>query len=463
MNQLLIKEQGNITVAGLSPLKRRHFLGYGIGDLGFALIIHMHSMWALYFFTDVFGISAAVTGMIFAGTRIWDAVNDPLLGYMSDRTQTRWGKYRPYLIFGAVPLAICQVLFFTVPDLGPHGKIIWAVLVIACHGMAYTATNLPYGSLAAVYTQDQNERTSLAAARIYLGTPGVILLAFSKDVIVNLCGGDERTGFVITALVFGGIAAVLFWITAAVVKERVKPDREDYSLKEMITLIFQNKPLLIICAAIFILGIGNSVRSGMAIYYFKYNLGAPEVFKIFMAVFVFSVVIGSILTEFLNKRMTKKNIYFVGLFLMVIGDTCTYFCPYSAINLILMFSSLAGVGTGIYFVLIWSIIADTVEYGEWKTGKRAEGITYASFTFIGKISAALAVSFSGFLLSLAGYIPNVTQTATTDWVIRAGFTLGPVALITPVVTIMWFYPLDGIMFQKILMDLEKRRVQKSKI
>ncbi|MCP4755434.1 MAG: MFS transporter [Proteobacteria bacterium] len=445
---------------GLSPLKRRHFLGYGIGDLGFALIIHMHSMWALYFFTDIFGISAAVVGLIFAGTKIWDAINDPILGFISDRTQTRWGKYRPYLIFGGVPLVICQVLFFTVPDLGPNGKIVWAVVVISLHGMAYTATNLPYGSLAAVYTQNPNERTSLAAARIYLGTPGVIILAFSKDIIVNMCGGDERVGFMITALVFGSMAAIFFWITSAVVKERVKPERENYSLKEMMAMIFQNKPLLLICAAIFVLGMGNAVRTAMAVYYFKYNLGMPEMYKILMLVLIFGIVIGSVLTEFLNKRMIKRNIYFVGLAVMVVGDFCTYFCPYYAVNWILFFSFLSGIGTGIYVVLIWSIIADTVEYGEWKTGKRAEGITYASHTFIGKLSGALATAASGFALSLAGYVPNVTQTATTDWVIRAGFTLGPVLLITPVVAIMWFYRLDGEMFQRILADLEKRRLAK---
>jgi len=447
----------NTKTTKLAPLKFRQIIAYGTGDLGFALIIHMTGLFLLYFWTDIFGISAAAAGSIFLIAKIWDAINDPIMGYLSDRTRTRWGRYKPYLLFGTVPLVIFNILLWVTPNFGATGKYIYALAIYICWGMAYTATNLPYGSMAAVFTQDPKERTSLAAARMFFGMPGIVIISVVTPIIVSIFS-SEKTGYPIAVIIYSVIAAVLLFSVFFSVKERIKPNTKDsYSLKEMISLIKNNTPLLLLSAAVFLVGIGNGIRLMMALYYFEYNIGQPSLFTVFVVINVGMMMVGALLSVVLGKKMSKSNLYNLGIILFVIGDLGIFFSPYSSIAMIMLFSAISGLGGGMAYTLVWALVADTVEYGEWKSGKRAEGVTYSTYSFFGKLAGAVGAAFGGFVLDASGYIPHAAQTVAVENTIRGLFSLTPVITGIIALIVMRFYKLDNKFFQKILTDLEVRR------
>ncbi len=441
----------------LAPLKLRHIASYGAGEFGLALFFHMTSLFLLYFFTDIYGISAAAAGTIFIIARIWDAVNDPMMGYIADRTETRWGKYRPYLLFAVIPLAVLNVLLFITPDLGTTGKFFWALVIYIFWGMAFTATQLPYGSLTAVYTQNPLERTSLAASRMFFGMPGILFIAVVTPVVVSRFSSPQ-VGYPVAVSIYSVMAILLIWLVFGVVRERVQPERrEKYSVREMLDLVIQNKALLIVSTAVFLMGTANTLRVMMAKYYVDYNIGNPGLFQVFMAIVIITMVLGAVISPFLNKRMEKKNVYIVGMVIFVVGDLGIYFTPYSSIILIQVLFAFAGLGSGIVFTLVWALVADTVEYGEWKTGKRAEGVTYSCYSLFSKSAFAAGGALGGYLLHASRYVPHVVQTPAADHMIRALFTLAPVVCGSLAVIVMQFYKLDGETFQRILNDLKDRR------
>ena len=445
------------TLQELAPLKLRHFAAYGAGSFGFALIFHMSSLFLLFFFTDIYGISAAAAGTIFMVARVWDAANDPMMGYIADRTETRWGKYRPYLLFAIVPLAVFFVLLFITPDFGATGKFIWALVIYIFWGMAFTAVDLPYGSLAAVYTQNQVERTSLAASRMFFGMPGILFISVVTPIVVSKFS-TAQVGYPVAVTIYAVMAVLLVWVVFGVVRERVQPERrEKYSVREMINLVAANKALQIVCAAVFLAGTANAMRMMMVKYYVNYNIGKPSLFPVFMAVVLIAMMLGALASPFLNKRMEKKNVYIVGMVMFVVGDLGIYFSPYTAINVILVMFALAGLGSGVFYTLVWALVADTVEYGEWKTGKRAEGVTYSAYSFFTKLASAAGGALGAYLLHASGYVPHAVQTPTADHMIRALFALGPVISGIFAVIVMQAYKLDGETFQRILSELKERK------
>jgi sugar (glycoside-pentoside-hexuronide) transporter len=441
----------------LPPLKLWQIAAYGSGDFGFALVIHMTGLYLLYFYTDVYGIPAAAAGTIFLIARFWDAVNDPLMGYISDRTRSRWGKYRPYLLFGALPLAVLNTLLWVTPGFSVQGKFIWALSIYICWGMVYTATNLPYGSLTAVYTQRPVERTSLAASRIFMGMPGILFIAVVTPMMVTRFD-SERVGYPAAAAIFSVIALGLLWLVFGTVKERVDTQAaKPYGVKEMVELVFKNRPLMLVSSAVFLTGTANAVRVLMAKYYFDYNLANPKAYTWFMAILVATMMFGAACSAILNRWVSKRNLYITGTVLFAFAGIGMYFSPYHALGMILGFSAIVGVGSGMVFTLVWALVADTVEYGEWKTGKRAEGVTYASYSFFSKMASAAGGAMGGFILAASGYVPKAIQTPEADHAIRALFTIGPTFAGVAAVGVMFFYTLDAERFQEILDDLEERK------
>jgi len=441
----------------LPPLRLSQIVAYGSGDFGFAVILHMASLYFLYFYTDVYGISATAAGTIFLVARFWDAVNDPLMGYISDRTRSRWGRYRPYLLFGALPLVVINVLLYITPGFSAEGKFIWALFIYICWGMAYTATNLPYGSLTAVFTQRPVERTALAAARMFFGMPGILFVAVVTPMVISRFS-SEKTGYPAAVTLYSLVALALLWLVFGTVRERVATQtNEAYGIKEMAGLVFRNRPLMLVSGAVLLVSTANNLRVMMAKYYFDYNIGNPSAFTLFMAVLVATMMLGAVLSALLNRKFSKRNLYIAGMVLFGIGGLGIYFSPYHALGLILFFSGVSGIGTGIVYTLVWALVADTVEYGEWRTGKRAEGVTYASYSFFTKMAYAAGGALGGFTLGASGYAPKAVQTPEADYAIRALFTIGPTIAGVLAVGIMFFYTLDEKRFNVILQELKDRK------
>lgn len=434
-------------------------LGFGLGGSASNFIWMMISLYMLYFYTDVFGIPAATAGALFLAARIFDAVNDPVMGYFADQTRTKWGKFRPYLLFGSVPLAAIYVLTFTTPDLSPSGKIVYAAVTYILLGIFYTVVNIPYNSLAAVITQDTNERSKLASYMLVSTYITVLVIAVATLPLVSLFP-TEQAGFSFTVGIYAILSLVLFLICFAGTREKeTLVKRERHSFKDHVKLIPRNKYLLILVSAVFFTSAANEMRTTAAIYFFKYNFGNESVYPIFMLVVVVSMIFGAILAPMLARKLgSKRNLYILATLLPAITGLGILFTPYENLAAIILLSAVGSIGGGMLFVLIWSMIPDTVEYGEWKTGVRGEGIIYSTLTFTTKMAYAVGGALAGLLLSWAGYVPNVAQSTQAQNIILYMLALFPVISGILAILIMLFYKIDAKFYGELLSEINERKV-----
>lgn len=437
-------------------------LGFGVGGAASNLIWMMISLYMLYFYTDVFGISAAVAGAIFLGARIWDAVNDPIMGYLADQTRTKWGKFRPYLLFGSVPLALIYILTFTTPDLSPNNKIIYAAVTYVLLGMLYTVVNIPFNSLASVITQDTNERSKLASFMLITTYVAVLILAVVTLPLVSLFP-TEQIGFSVTVTIYAVLSMALFLICFASTREKQSlVSRERVSLRRSLKLLPANKYLLILISAIFFTSAANEMRTTAAIYFFKYNFGDEGIYPLFMLVVALSMIFGALLAPALSKKLgSKRNLYVLSTLVSIFTGTGILFTPPESLGVIILLSALGSIGGGMIFVLVWAMIPDTVEYGEWKTGVRAEGIVYSTLTFTTKMAYAVGGALAAMLLSWSGFIPNVAQTPQTQQMILYMLALFPVIGGIAAMLIMYFYKIDAKFYAKLLDEINERTGQKT--
>jgi sugar (glycoside-pentoside-hexuronide) transporter len=430
-------------------------LGFGIGDMGNALILNLKSIYMLYFWTDVFGISAAVAGTIFLLARMWDGINDPMMGYIADHTQSRWGRYRPYIFFGALPLAIFAVLTFTVPEMSHTGKIAWAAATYTILGMIATVVGVPYTALIPNITQDAKQRTSVTMFKQVFYYVGVVIVAVSTKPLVALFS-DEKTGFQAVVIIFSIIAVIALWTTFFSYKEKSGAllESSKYKLREVYKIFLYNRPLQIAFAAFFAVTFSGAMQMSAAIYYCKYNLQSEKYIPMLLGVTLFSILLGSTFSPLVGRRLGKRRAYLFGVGVFAVFYTIMFFVPYSQIPLLLACASLASLGTGIANVVAISMLADTVEYNEWKTGIRPEGVIFSSATLVTKLGGAISAAISGFLLTFVGYVPNVDQTATALTGILVLVTLIPVGTKVVAMVLMYFYPLDEATYASILEDLK---------
>lgn len=431
-------------------------LGYGVGGAASNFIWMMISFYMLFFYTDVFGIPAAVAGTLFMVARVWDAVNDPIMGYLADQTRTRWGKFRPYLLFGAVPLGIAYVLTFTTPGLSATGKVVYAAVTYILLGMLYTVVNIPYNSLAAVITQNTNERSSLASFMLITSYLAVLILVVATIPLVNLFP-TEQTGFSFVVGIYAVISVVLFIICFASTRENpALVKREGHSFVSRIKTVLQNKYLLILISAIFFTTVANEMRTTAAIYFFKYNVGDEGRYPLFMLAVILLMIVGAGLAPVLSRKLgSKRNLYYIAT-LLTLPSIGILFVAFDNLPVIFALTAISSAGGGMIFVLNWSMLPDTVEYGEWKSGIRSEGMVYASMTFTNKMSYAVGGALAAFLLSWSGFVPNIAQAPQTQTVIVYMLALFPVIAGVLAAIILSLYKIDAKFHSKLLGDLSKQ-------
>ena len=430
-------------------------LGYGVGDMGNSLILNLKSIYMLYFWTDVFGISAAVAGSIFLFARVWDGINDPVMGYVADHTRSRWGRYRPYIFFGALPLAIFAVLTYTVPEMSNTGKIAWAAATYTVLGMMATVVGVPFNALIPVITQDPKQRTSVTMFKQVFYYVGVLTVGVATKPLVALFP-DERTGFQAVVTIYAIVAVIALWTTFFSYKEKsvAAAKSVDYKIRDIYKIFLHNRPLQIAFGAFFAVTFSGAMQMSAAIYYCKYNLQSEKYIPMLLGLTLFSILLGSIFSPMFGRRLGKRRTYLYGIGFFAAFYTIMFFLPYSQILLILACATLAGLGTGIANVVAISMLADTVEYNEWKTGIRPEGVIFSSATLVTKLGGAISAAISGFLLTAVGYVPNVEQTATALTGILVLITLIPVGTKVVAMVLMYFYPLDEATYASILEDLK---------
>lgn len=413
-------------MSNLDTISLKEKISYGLGDFASSMFWKLFSMFLLFFYTDVFGISAAAVGTMFLVTRVWDALNDPIMGILSDRTRTRWGKFRPFLLFGAVPFGIIGVLTFTTPDLSADGKLVYAYITYTLMMMMYTTVNVPYGSLMAVMTADGVQRTSLASWRFIGAFSGGLLVTATANSLVEYFSAEatKATGYQLTIGVYAAVAAVLFMLTFAGTKERLAPPKAaNNSLKDDLKDLSKNGPWFVMLGANICILVFSSLRDGSILFYFKYyvqeqtiNLfgwtfeaSSTALSSAYMSVWMGTNILGVLLARPVAERIGKKATFSWAALLSAALSFLFFLIPADQIMMIFGLNVLIGVSAGIILPLGWSMYADIADYSEWKTGRRAIGLVFSSSSMSQKFGWTLGGAISGWLLAGFGFEPNVAQ------------------------------------------------------
>lgn len=415
--------------------------GYAVGDFGINLYFISVMTYLLYFYTDVMGLSAVAAGGVFAVARFVDAVTDPLMGAIAERTRSRWGRMRPYLLFGAIPLGLISILTFTVPDVGEGGKLAWAYTTYILFGLIYTVVTIPYATLTASLTDEYQARTQLSTYRIGCAFAGGFLVSVGTMPFVSLFE-DEAFGFQMLMVGFAVVATLLLWVSFQSTAEVVQPKKEQIALKDSLRAITFNRPLLVVIG-IFSCGmLSFTVRQTTTAYFFIYNVGDPGLIAWFFGITLGCMLVGIWLVPGLSERFGKAGATRLGAYLTIVACLGFYFTPYDAIVPLFVWGCLIALGGTPVAVLGWAMIPDTVEYAELKHGVRADGAIYATASFFQKLAKTIGGAGVAFILGLAGYVANQPQTPQALDAIHAVLTLVPVGIMVVLIALTKVYSLD---------------------
>lgn len=366
----------------------------------------------LFFYTDIFGILPAVAGTILLLARLWDAVNDPLMGMVADRTRTRWGKFRPYLLFTPILFVPFAVASFSAPTLSMGGKIAWASITYIAFGMIYTASDVPFWALSSAITDDTNERNSVVTYPRFSATIAVAIATLATQPLIFLFSraGKPASGYQMTAFIYSLLTVACFIVTFLFVKERVQPVKDEKSqFKDIFTIFGSNKPLMLVIISGFFTGIGQTAKLSMLIYYAKYNLGNELLYTLFAGINIPFILIGISTVPYFSRRFGKKATCIGYYTIYALGSLGFFFVGWENFPLLLVFNCISSLGMASPQVIQTAMIADTIEYGELKTGKRTEGTIFSSQTFLAKLTAAVTSVMIATSLASLGYLPNVAQ------------------------------------------------------
>ncbi|MFP2995062.1 MFS transporter [Spongiivirga sp. MCCC 1A20706] len=447
----------------LAPVKLGEKIGYGLGDLGFNFYWANISGFLLYFYTDVFGITAAAAGTMFLVTKIIDAFTDPVMGGIADRTRSKWGKYRPYLLFGGIPMAGAAVLTYTTPDLGENGKLVWAYGTYTFMMLMYTILSMPYSALSGVITAKSQDRTDLISFRFIAAFTGTTIVNwFTLDLVEYLGKGDEALGWQLTMVLYGLVAAVLFAIVTFTTKERIQPPptQKTNALSDIKDLL-KNKPWMVLFALALIIMITITMRAGASIYYIKYYLEKPDLVELFITTYGLALAAGAALTPVMTRFVEKKKLLIVLLSLTGILSISFFFIPADATWLIFTVNILIGLSLGPKSPLAFSMYADTADYTEWKTGRRATAMTFSAATFSQKLGGALATWAIGLILSAMGYVAKQAQTDASQTGILLTISIVPGIIALLAAFVMRFYSLDNKLLSKVQIELKERKASET--
>ena len=426
-------------------LSIREKIAYGLGDTASNIVFQTVMLFLTYFYTDIFGISPAVVGTMFLVVRIFDAVTDPLMGGVADRTETRWGKFRPYLLWLALPFGLISVMAFTTPELSDRGKVVYAFVTYSLLMLVYTAINIPYSALGGVLTVDAGERVSVQSYRFVFAMLGGLLVTACTLPLVDYFGqGDRALGYQRTIMAMSALGVIMFLVCFAGTRERLTPPpRQHTSIRADLASLWQNDQWRLLCVAALMLLTGMVIRSTLAIYYVKYYLLREDLVTAFVTLGMVGNIIGCALAQPLATRVCKVKAY-IGLQLIA-ATICALGYFVDGDQLVLAFA--------LYFIwclflqmatpLLWAKMADTVDYGHWKTGIRITAMVYSSVVFFIKLGLAMGGAIAGWLLAYYGYQADVAQTAATREGILLSFTLWPALASLLVAVIMKNYKLDS--------------------
>lgn len=458
-------------------IKLTEKIGYGFGDMASSMFWKLFGAYLMIFYTDVFGLPAAVVGTMFLITRIWDSAFDPIVGVVADRTHSRWGKFRPYLLWLAVPFGIIGVLTFVTPDWSPTGKLVYAYVTYSLMMMMiYSAINVPYASLLGVMSPNPKERNTLSTYRMtfaYIGS-FIALLLFMP--LVNFFSGnskdlgDQQTGWTMAVVVIAILCIILFFGCFAWTKERVKPIKEAQNpLKEDLKDLFKNKPWWILLGAGVAALVFNSIRDGATVYYFKYFVVEEDYATVsffgmsfvlsglYLALGQAANIIGVIAAAPVSNRIGKRNTYMWAMIIATVLSVIFYWFDKEDLIWMFVFQALISICAGSIFPLLWSMYADCADYSELKTGNRATGLIFSSSSMSQKFGWAIGTAITGWLLGFFGFQANAVQSEEAISGIKMFLSFLPAVGTILSVVFISMYPLTEKKMKDITTELECKR------
>ena len=464
-------------------MKLSEKIGYGFGDMSSSMFWKLFSYFLPFFYSNVFGLSLADAGILMLVTRIWDAVSDPMMGIICDRTKTRWGKYRPYLLFFALPFAVCGILLFTTPE---NGKTLWAYITYICMMTVYTGINVPYGSLLNVMTADSDEKSVLSSYRMFFAYGGSFIALFAWEPLCNMF--DKAR--VVSAEAAGGLASIstspVAWNRAMIViaaccfiffilsflltKEHVKSE-STVSVGQDLKLLLKNKPWWLLIGAALASNLFNTVRGTTTAYFFAdYILKTVEMApqwaflvsaSIFLSIGEVANMVGVVIAVPMSKKLGKKSTYMVSMAVLIVLSIAFFFLPATTGGYwaMLFFQILISTFTGIISPLVWSMYADVADYSELKDGTASTGLIFSSASMAQKFGGAFGGSAVMWLLAAFGYntVAGAVQTDTAILGLRILMSWGPALVAALSILVVWFYPLTKKKMEGVQAELAVKR------
>ncbi|MBN2708514.1 MAG: MFS transporter [Calditrichaceae bacterium] len=445
----------------LGKLNLKEKIGYGVGDTASCLYFQTFSMFLMYFYTDTFGISAAAVGTMFLVTRIWDTANDPIMGMITDRTNTKYGKFRPWILWMIIPYVITGIALFYTPNLSMTGKLIYAYITYTLVTMVYTAINIPYGALLGVMSSNPDQRTQLSSFRFLGAFTGNIIIQGTLIYLVAFYGqGNDQTGYPLAMATFALIAAGLWFFTFSSTKERIQPPKEQQTkVWQDLKDLGRNRPWLVLCVMGVLTLIWVSLRNGAMMYYFNYYVGDEAKAAPFMVVGTIFSLLGVASTTYVTRILKGKKKAFIVLSALNAALTAVFFIA-KPDDFVLMYAShiLGSFVGGPLMPLTWSMFADTADYAEWKFGRRATGLIFSAGTFSQKMGWTIGGAIAGWVLAAFSYQPNMVQTEETLVGIRLMMSILPAIGSLLVCVAALFYNLS----EEKLLTIEEELVERRK-
>jgi GPH family glycoside/pentoside/hexuronide:cation symporter len=471
-------------------LSVREKIGFSLGDGAANFIFQTIMLLQLSFYTDAFGLTAGVATWLFLVARLWGALCDPIVGFLGDRTRSRWGKFRPWILWTAVPFGIIGFLAFTTPDFGGTAKIIYAYATYILLMSVYSANNVPYSALSGVITGDMVERTSLSSFRFVMVVLATLAIQGLALPMVNHFGqGDSAKGYQITMGIFCAIAILFFIITFATTKERIQPPpQQKTSLKQDLTDLVMNRPWIIMFFVFVMMFTFLAIRNSMLVYYFKYYLnienqrsfleaidkglfgllasvgflkeGADIAGNTFSIINIFSQIaalLGIALSKPLAARFGKRNTFLAWLFVAMVFAALVMIVKPEGVSVVCILSILFNFSWGVTMPLPWAMMADVADFSEWKNSRRATGIVFAGVVLGLKVGLAIGGALAAYILKVYGYVANVEQTTTALKGIRFAVSIIPSIAILICVVALFFYDINRKTEYQMQDELAERR------
>lgn len=437
-------------------------LKYSFGGIGSNISFALLMSYLMFFYTDVFGISALSVGSLFLVSRLIDAITDPIMGMIADRTRSKYGKYRPWIIFISPFLGLSVILLFFTPDIGYDQKVIYAYATYILYSLVSTMVNIPYHALTPVLSEDSNQRTQIASAKQMMAIPANLFVSAAALPLVAIFGGGKQ-GWMGLAILVAFLTIVSFWLCAAgakrhdVVEEVTKGEIKKVSLKQQLSVIFKNKPLLLLMGAFGIQMLATSISNSVNMYYMNYNVGRPDMVPVIGLIGTFTAIPVALLLPSLSKRFDKKMIFIVGNILSAATCALLFVTPVNNITFVVIVSVLVVTTAQVSGIIGWAMLPDCVDYAQWKTGTRGDGTVSSSLTFINKCGMAFGGLIAGAIMQAVGYVAGGQQSDVVLQSIVAMKSLIPATAYIVSLLLITRYPITNHSFKVMRQEIEDRK------